>query len=236
MDYNNFLLNINVIFLSMINDEINKYSKKQLENIYNISFDEYINSNEEIKNILNNEVKAKDLVNIFLSIINLNKGNLNKDLNSFLNNNLMNSNQISERINLILKKVSLNFKINDLSEPNLEKTTESFMDSMLISLSEILSDKYFLKMCFYGKCEIIFISRRKSSSYCNSKCQTRAKSYRAYHSNDVIKEPSEIEKTEPIENIIVTKLDPEKYYIPTEYDVDFGFFDDEQTKIRLIGS
>tara|TARA_B100001115_G_scaffold72607_1_gene53376 strand:- start:411 stop:1121 length:711 start_codon:yes stop_codon:yes gene_type:complete len=236
MDYNNLLLNINVIFLSMINDEINKYSKKQLENIYNISFDEYINSNEEIKNILNNEVKAKDLINIFLSIINLNKDNLNKDLNSFLNNNLMNSNQISERINLILKKVSLNFKINDLSEPNLEKTTESFMDSMLISLSEILSDKYFLKMCFYGKCEIIFISRRKSSSYCNSKCQTRAKSYRAYHSNDIIKKPSKIEKTEPIENIIVTRLDPEKYYIPTEYDVDFGFFDDEQTKIRLIGS
>ena len=236
MDYNNFLLNINAIFLSLINDEINKYSKKQLENIYNVSFDEYINSNEEIKNILNNEVKAKDLINIFLSIINLNKGNLNKDLNSFLNNNLMNSDQISERINLILKKVSLNFKINDLSEPNLEKTTESFMDSLLISLSEILSDKYFLKMCFYGKCEIIFISRRKSSSYCNSKCQTRAKSYRAYHSNDVIKEPSEIEKTEPIENIIVTKLDPEKYYIPTEYDVDFGFFDDDQTKIRLLGS
>ena len=72
---------------------------------------------------------------------------------------------------------------------------------MLISLSEILSDKYFLKMCFYGKCEIMFISRRKSSSYCNPKCQTRAKSYRAYHSNDEIKETSNIEKTENIENI-----------------------------------
>ena len=149
MNYKNFLLNINTIFLSFLNDERNIYSKKQLENIYNIGFDEYINSNEEIKNILNDEIKAKDLINIFLSIINLNKDSLNKDLTSFFNNNLMSSDQISERINLILKKVSLNFKINDLSEPNLEKTSESFIDSMLISLSEILSDKYFLKKCVF---------------------------------------------------------------------------------------
>ena len=236
MDHKNFLLNINTIFLSFLNDEINIYSKKQLEKIYNINFDEYINSNDEIRKFLNDEIKAKDLINILLSIINLNKDNLNKDLNSFLKNNLMNSDQISERINLILKKVSLNFKINDLSEPNLEKKSESFMDSMLISISEILSDKYFLKMCFYGKCEIIFMSRRKSSSYCNPKCQTRAKSYRAYHSNDSIKETKNIEKTETIENIIVTKLEPEKYEIPTEYDVDFGFFDDAETKNRLLGS
>ena len=236
MDHKNFLLNINTIFLSFLNDEINIYSKKQLEKIYNISFDEYINSNDEIRKFLNDEIKAKDLINILLSIINLNKDNLNKDLNTFLKNNLMNSDQISERINLILKKVSLNFKINDLSEPNLEKKSESFMDSILIFISEILSDKYFLKMCFYGKCEIIFMSRRKSSSYCNPKCQTRAKSYRAYHSNDSIKETKNIEKTETIENIIVTKLEPEKYEIPTEYDVDFGFFDDAETKNRLLGS
>ena len=107
---------------------------------------------------------------------------------------------------------------------------------MLISLSEILSDKYYLKICFYGKCEIIFISRRKSSSYCCPKCQTRAKSYRAYHSNDAIKEPLNNEKVESIENIIVSKLEPEKYDIPTEYDVDFGFFDDAETKNRLLGS
>ena len=236
MDHKNFLLNINTIFLSFLNDEINIYSKKQLEKIYNIGFDEYINSNDEIRKFLNDEIKAKDLINILLSIINLNKDNLNKDLNSFLKNNLMNSDQISERINLILKKVSLNFKINDLSEPNLEKKSESFMDSILIFISEILSDKYFLKMCLYGKCEIIFMSRRKSSSYCNPKCQTRAKSYRAYHSNDSIKETKNIEKTETIENIIVTKLEPEKYEIPTEYDVDFGFFDDAETKNRLLGS
>ena len=134
MDHKNFLLNLNTIFLSFLNDEINIYSKKQLEKIYNISFDEYINSNDEIRKFLNDEIKAKDLINILLSIINLNKDNLNKDLNSFLKNNLMNSDQISERINLILKKVSLNFKINDLSEPNLEKKSESFMDSMLISI------------------------------------------------------------------------------------------------------
>ena len=102
MDYQNFLLNINTISLSFLNEEINIYSKKQLENIYNIGFDEYVNSNEEIKNILNDEIKAKDLINIFLSIINLNKDNLNKDLNSFLKNNLLNSDQISERINLIV--------------------------------------------------------------------------------------------------------------------------------------
>ena len=39
-----------------------------------------------------------------------------------------------------------------------------------------------------------------------------------------------------MENIIATKLEPEKYEIPIEYDVDFGFFDDDQTKIRLLGS
>ena len=52
MDYKNFLLNLNTISLSFLNNEINIYSKKQLENIYNIGFDEYINSNKEIKNIL----------------------------------------------------------------------------------------------------------------------------------------------------------------------------------------
>ena len=126
MNYKNFLLNLNTIFLSILNDERNIYSKKQLENIYNIGFDDYVKSNEEIKNILNNEIKAKDFINIFLSIISLNKDSLNKDLTSFFNNNLMSSDQISERINLILKKVSLNFKINDFSEPNLEKKSESF--------------------------------------------------------------------------------------------------------------
>ena len=85
MNYKNFLLNLNTIFLSILNDERNIYSKKQLENIYNIGFDDYVKSNEEIKNILNNDIKAKDFINIFLSIISLNKDSLNKDLTSFFN-------------------------------------------------------------------------------------------------------------------------------------------------------
>jgi hypothetical protein len=31
-------------------------------------------------------------------------------------------------------------------------------------------------------------------------------------------------------------LSPEEYFIPEEYDVDFGFFDDEITKNRILGS
>ena len=232
----NFLVNINTIFLLLARGETSIYSIKLLEKIYNIDFDFFTESNLDVKNFLKDEEKSKNLINIILSIINLNQNNLDKNLKSFLKLNLLSSEEISNRINLILNKVSLSFKINDLNEPNLEKNSKSFADSIWISLSEILSDKYLLKMCCYGKCELIFISRRKSSSYCNSKCQTRAKSFRAYHSNDQVIKIINKEKGDQLEEIIPTKLKPEKYIIPNKYDVDFGFFDDEQTKIRLLGS
>ena len=80
------------------------------------------------------------------------------------------------------------------------------------------------------------LSKRKSSSYCNSKCQTRAKSFRAYHSNDEYI-PKEVSSNPELEkNTEINKLSPEEYFIPEEYDVDFGFFDDEISKNRILGS
>ena len=231
----NFLVNINTIFQLLARGETSIYSRKLLEKIYNIDFNTFIESNLDIKTILKDKEKSKNLINIVLSIINLNQNNLDKNLKSFLKTNLLSSKEISTKINLILNNVSLSFNINNLNEPNIEKNSKSLTDSFWISLSEILSEKYLLKMCCYGKCEIIFISKRKSSSYCNSKCQTRAKSYRAYHSNDdaeIINKDNDVQ----LNNTTQNKLKPEKYTIPNKYDVDFGFFDDEKTKIRLLGS
>ena len=234
-----FLITINLIFQSLLNNNKNNYSRKQIEQIYSIDIENYINSNSEVSSLIKDKQNIKNLIHILLSIINLNQNKLNKDLNVYLKENLLDEETIFIKLNLMLKKVNLSFSLKNSIEPNLEKNSEFFIDSIWICLSELISDKYFLKICNYPKCEIIFTSRRKSSSYCNSKCQTRAKSYRAYHSNEEINKVTKKEISDTsnsINNEEVVRLEPENYFIPEQYDVDFGFFDNEIDKKRILGS
>ena len=56
------------------------------------------------------------------------------------------------------------------------------------------------------------------------------------YSNDEYESKEDAVNPEPEKNMIINKLSPEEYFIPEEYDVDFGFFDDEVTKNRILGS
>tara|TARA_B100000902_G_C27084799_1_gene800748 strand:- start:118 stop:834 length:717 start_codon:yes stop_codon:yes gene_type:complete len=233
-----FLITTNLIFQSLLNDKEDNYSKRQIEQIYSLKIKDYINSNLELLNLIKDKQNVKNLIHILLSIINLNQSNSSKDLKIYIKDNLFDDETIFIKLNSILKRVNLSFSLNNSTEPNLEKNSEFYIDSIWICLSELISDKYFFKICNYPKCEIIFISRRKSSSYCNSKCQTRAKSYRAYHSNEVEEKitKKQLESINNTDSKEVIKLDPENYFIPDKYDVDFGFFDNEIDKKRILGS
>jgi len=236
MNKQEFLISINIIYQSVASNELNIYSKKQLEQNYSINIEDHLSSKLTLNKLLNEKEKLKDLIKVILSIINLNQKNNHKDFKKILRENLFNNEQIFQKLNSILEKVNLSFRIDNLKEPSLQKNSESYIDSIWIYLSELLSDKFFIKICNYPKCDIIFLSKRKSSSYCNSKCQTRAKSFRAYHSNDEYTPKEEASNPEPDKNTEINKLSPEEYFIPEEYDVDFGFFDDEITKNRILGS
>ena len=236
MNKEEFLISTNIIYQYVADNEINIYSKKQLEQNYSIKIEDYLSSKLTLHKLLNEKEKLNDLIQIVLSIINLHQKNNNKDLAQILRKNLFNNEQIFQKLNSILEKVNLSFRIDNLKEPSLQKNSESYIDSIWIYLSELLSDKFFIKICNYPKCDIIFLSKRKSSSYCNSKCQTRAKSFRAYHSNDEYAPKEEPSNPELEKNTEINKLSPEEYFIPEEYDVDFGFFDDEITKNRILGS
>ena len=236
MNKEEFLISTNIIYQSVASDKFNIYSKKQLEQNYSINIEDHLSSKLSLNKLLNEREKLKDLIQVILSIINLHQKNNKKDLKNILSKNLFNNEQIFQKLNSILEKVNLRFTIENLNEPNLQKNSKSYIDSIWIYLSELISDKFFIKICNYPKCDIIFISKRKSSSYCNSKCQTRAKSFRAYHSNDEYEPKEDTSNPETEKNMVINKLSPEEYFIPEEYDVDFGFFDDEITKNRILGS
>ena len=236
MNKEEFLISTNIIYQSVVSDKLNIYSKKQLEQNYSINIEDHLSSKLTLNKLLNEREKLKDLIQVILSIINLHQKNNKKDLKNILSKNLFNNEQIFNKLNSILEKVNLSFRIDNLNEPNLQKNSKSYIDSIWIYLSELLSDKFFIKICNYPKCDIIFISKRKSSSYCNSKCQTRAKSFRAYHSNDEYEPKEDTSNPETEKNMVINKLSQEEYFIPEEYDVDFGFFDDEITKNRILGS
>tara|TARA_E500000331_G_scaffold239994_1_gene230380 strand:+ start:1341 stop:2054 length:714 start_codon:yes stop_codon:yes gene_type:complete len=237
MNKEEFLISINIICQSLNTNEINIYSKKQLEQNYSINIESYLNSKSTITQLLNEKDNLIDLIHIIFSLINLHQKKIKRDFKKIIKKDFFSNEQIFEKLNSILNNVNLSFRIDNLKEPNLEKNSESYIDSIWIYLSELIANKYLMKICNYPKCDIIFISRRKSSSYCNSKCQTRAKSFRAYHSDeDNYKSKEEIINIEPKENLDASKLSPEKFFIPEKYDVDFGFFDDEITKRRILGS
>ena len=167
MNKEEFLISTNIIYQSVVSDKLNIYSKKQLEQNYSINIEDHLSSKLTLNKLLNEREKLKDLIQVILSIINLNQNNNKKDLKNMLSKNLFNNEQIFQKLNSILEKVNLSFRIDNLNEPNLQKNSKSYIDSIWIYLSELLSDKFFIKICNYPKCDIIFLSKRKSSSYCN---------------------------------------------------------------------
>jgi hypothetical protein len=148
--------------------------------------------------------------------------------------------KLSQHINKKLEKVILTTRLENKQNNQFLsiKTCNSLLGIAWINISEIISNNKLVKICTYIKCNMIFASNRKSSAYCNSKCQTRAKSHRAYYgsSKKYNEDKLDVDSNTTINNKNnVNRLPPEEYKIPDEYEPDFGFFDGEDDKLKILG-
>ena len=91
MNKEEFLISTNIIYQYVAANEINIYSKKQLEQNYSIKIEDYLSSKLTLHKLLNEKEKLNVLIQIILSIINLHQKNNNKDLAQILRKNLFNN-------------------------------------------------------------------------------------------------------------------------------------------------
>ena len=95
-------------------------------------------------------------------------------------------------------------------------------------------------------CKKLYFTTRSNRNNCSSSCQTRAKSYRAYHNlstelsnkNNNPKKPTEISsppKFQPLQKQKEITRHKEFESIE-EYDPDFGFFENQESEKRILGN
>ena len=73
MNKEEFLISTNIIYQSLNSNEINAYSKKQLEQNYSIDIEDYVSSKSTLTQLLNEKGNLDDFMHIIFSIINLNQ-------------------------------------------------------------------------------------------------------------------------------------------------------------------
>lgn len=126
---------------------------------------------------------------------------------------------------------------------------ESLKAAIWFQVADIFTSKKLIKDCSYLLCKKLYTTTRAQRSYCCSTCQTRAKSYRAYHhlSAESPKIINQIERKkvspeikehpqqelEVIRKKVVAKH--EEFSSVPEYDADFGFFENEESEKRILG-
>ena len=225
-----------------------------LSNIYKKS---HPKSDEEKKQLLENYISdysspsplnsldlenLKDLTGIIFSMVKINQKLEGQDqiqIDKYYGEVYKSKEDVVNFLNIKLNSIKLSFTLEELKNKKymLKNDKDSIISSAWIQLSAALSNDKYLKICNHIKCDNFFSTSRVKMAYCSSKCQTRAKSYRAYHGElklTVIKAPEEVSKS--LEKGEVNRLNKEKYFIPKEYDIDFGFFDDQNEKNRILGS
>tara|TARA_B100001029_G_scaffold179535_1_gene189425 strand:+ start:3161 stop:3937 length:777 start_codon:yes stop_codon:yes gene_type:complete len=212
---------------------------------YGISIQDYLIENPILEKEIKNELETKDLINSIYSLMNIQNSLDKKMLNHLMQNyNLEKTSssidKLSQYINSKLDKIVIKTRLSskDKNKFSSINTCDSLLNIAWINLSEIIATSKLVKICQYIKCHMIFVSNRKSSAYCNSKCQTRAKSHRAYYgaSKKYDEGKLEIGSNKAIKNNDINRLPPEEYKIPDEYEPDFGFFDGEDDKLKIMGS
>jgi len=224
----------------------NDYINNQFILKYGITIEDYLLTNPLLKREMENETVIKDYVDILFTLMVIKKS-ITKELSALLVGKYnfiktrSNIEEIAEDINHKLNKIEILININreNVQKLTSKKTCKSLVDIAWIQLSEVISSEQIVKICSYIKCNMIFDSSRKASAYCNPKCQTRAKSHRAYYGGSkkyLEEKPENITKVEKIEPGNINRLPSEKFTIPKEYDADFGFFEDQDEKNRILGS
>tara|TARA_B100001996_G_scaffold266245_1_gene207944 strand:+ start:1849 stop:2628 length:780 start_codon:yes stop_codon:yes gene_type:complete len=221
------------------------YLDNQFTLKYGIGIEEYLINNPSLEEEMKNELESKDLINSIFSLIHI-QNSLDKKISNHLieNYNLektsTNLEKLTHHINKKLEKITLTTRLENKEKNKFSsiKTCNSLLGIAWINISEIISKNKLVKICTYIKCNMIFVSNRKSSAYCNAKCQTRAKSHRAYYGSS--KKYNE-DKLDGNSNAAINnknnvdRLPPEEYKIPDEYEPDFGFFDGEDDKLKILG-
>ncbi len=225
-----------------------------LSNIYKKS---HSKSNEEKKQIFENYVakhsspsplnfsdleNLKNLTGIIFSLVKINQklqGNYQIEIDKFYGEVYNSKKVIVDFLNQKLNSLQNSYSLEESADKTyfLKNKKSSIVSSAWIQLSAAISNGKYLKICNHTKCNNFFSTSRIKMAYCTSKCQTRAKSFRAYHGEI---NPADIkiqeEGSRNSEKEKVNRLNKENFFIPKEYDVDFGFFDDQDEKNRILGS
>ena len=138
---------------------------------------------------------------------------------------------------------------------NITVRPKSLKAAIWFQIANIIISKKYIKDCSYLLCKKLYSTTRSKRNYCSSSCQTRAKSYRAYHNlsaeqsnqKKISKKISQISsqpKLDPVkkENKFIKeifeenkKLKPIKKQTSIEYDPDYGFFEDQESEKRILG-
>ena len=225
-----------------------------LSNIYKKS---HSKSDEEKKQMLENYISnysspsplnfgdlenLKDLTGIIFSIVKINQkldGQDQIQIDKFYGEVYKSKQAVVDFLNIKLNSIKVSFTLEELKDKKylLKNDKDSIISSAWIQLSAAISNDKYLKICNHIKCDNFFSTSRIKMAYCSSKCQTRAKSYRAYHGeikSAGFKIQEEVHKSPQEQK--VNRLNKENYFIPKEYDTDFGFFDDQDEKNRILGS
>jgi len=221
------------------------YFDSQFTLKYGIGIEEYLINNPSLEEEMKDKLETKDLINSIFSLIHI-QNSLDKKISNYLIENYdlektsTNLEKLSQHINKKLEKITLKTRLENKQKDKFLsiKTCNSLLGIAWINISEIISNNKLVKICTYIKCNMIFVSNRKSSTYCNAKCQTRAKSHRAYYgsSKKYNEDKLDAKSNTAINNKNnVNRLPPEEYKIPDEYEPDFGFFDGEDDKLKILG-
>jgi predicted RNA-binding Zn ribbon-like protein len=238
-DYKNIFLTLSNLWITSDQSTSQSQKERATEQIINIFNKEDL----VLKSPLEISTKLRELVKTILNIMEL-RGHLKESdqigkifTRDKVEYRYKSMNSLIDFVNQKLSSIILNRELSKLNNQDaiMKTKTNSLVSVAWIQLSDALANKEFIKICQHIKCNKLFSSKREKMSYCDSKCQTRAKSYRAYHLHSQVK-PT-VSRLPTLENLADSgKLPPERYVIPDVYDPDFGFFEQEKDKKRILGS
>lgn len=238
--------------------EIEILKEKTQQFLNNFSYINDFNFNQEVS--INSFIEEAKTTSNIISIIKLNNKDKSPNISFIFNRITGLSEQKNEKEEDVLNKWMINkIQENLENEPcihqietrnssksyNLTVNPKSLKAAIWFQIANIIISKKYIKDCSYLLCKKLYFTTRSNRNYCSSSCQTRAKSYRAYHnlstelSNKNIKpeksnELSPPPKLQPIQK--PNEIIKSKEYEPIEeYDPDFGFFENQESEKRILG-
>ncbi len=238
--------------------------EKTKEFLNNFSYLHNLDIFEEISiNPFINEAKTAANIISIIKLIDKNNTSNNSLISNRISSLLEENNQKNDAgihewmIKTIQKNLQNEPCINQIESSNSNKgvvltiNPTSLKAAIWFQLANIIISKKYIKNCSYLLCKKLYSTTRDKRNYCSSNCQTRAKSYRAYH-NLSIERSNKSKKPKKISEITSSKtyepIIKEKEFIEEhieiasiirqpeiEYDPDHGFFEDLESEKRILG-